>query len=102
MTNKEILLEQMFANKWLNELTDIEVEHLLDMLATSRGFGYKDCQKEYEEKLRWIPIEEKLPENQKIIAKCKSGGNIIANIACGEFAKDQIDYFSITEWRSFL
>ncbi len=25
--------------------------------------GFKDCQKEYEEKLRWIPIEEKLPEN---------------------------------------
>lgn len=21
--------------------------------------GYKDCQKEYEEKLRWIPVEEK-------------------------------------------
>ena len=25
--------------------------------------GFKDCQKEYEEKLRWIPVEEKLPEN---------------------------------------
>lgn len=24
--------------------------------------GFKDCQKEYEEKLRWIPVEEKLPE----------------------------------------
>ena len=27
--------------------------------------GYKDCQKEYEEKLRWIPIEEKVPEIKK-------------------------------------
>ena len=24
--------------------------------------GYLQCQQEYEEKLRWIPIEEKLPE----------------------------------------
>ena len=24
--------------------------------------GYISCQKEYEEKLRWIPVEEKLPE----------------------------------------
>lgn len=24
--------------------------------------GYEQCQKEYEEKLRWIPVEEKLPE----------------------------------------
>lgn len=24
--------------------------------------GYEYCQKEYEEKLRWIPVEEKLPE----------------------------------------
>lgn len=24
--------------------------------------GYEYCQKEYEEKLRWIPIEEKIPE----------------------------------------
>jgi hypothetical protein len=23
--------------------------------------GYKECKKEYEEKLRWIPIEESLP-----------------------------------------
>ena len=34
--------------------------------------GYKDCQKEYEEKLRWIPVEEfefkiKSPENPDII-----------------------------------
>lgn len=27
--------------------------------------GYLCCQKEYEEKLRWIPIEEKVPEIKK-------------------------------------
>ena len=26
--------------------------------------GYDDCRKECEEKLRWIPVEEKLPEKQ--------------------------------------
>ena len=24
-------------------------------------FGYEQCKKEYEEKLRWIPITEKMP-----------------------------------------
>ena len=27
--------------------------------------GFKDCEKEYEEKLRWIPVEEKLPEKMQ-------------------------------------
>ena len=27
--------------------------------------GFRACQREYEEKLRWIPIEEKLPERDK-------------------------------------
>ena len=27
--------------------------------------GYHVCQKEYEEKLRWIPVEEKLPDISK-------------------------------------
>ena len=27
--------------------------------------GFELCQKEYEEKLRWIPVEEKLPENRE-------------------------------------
>lgn len=28
-------------------------------------FGYELCQKEYEEKLRWIPIQEKTPEKDE-------------------------------------
>ena len=27
--------------------------------------GYEFCQKEHEEKLRWIPVEEKLPEKMQ-------------------------------------
>ena len=36
----------------------------LEIFTKSKEYskGYSDCQKEYEEKLRWIPIEEKLPE----------------------------------------
>lgn len=33
--------------KWVSDLIQI---------------GYDYCQQEYEEKLRWIPVEEKLPE----------------------------------------
>lgn len=28
-------------------------------------FGYELCKREYEEKLRWIPVEEKVPEIKK-------------------------------------
>ena len=32
--------------------------------------GYELCQKEYEEKLRWIPVEEELPEiGQRVLLK---------------------------------
>ena len=35
--------------------------------------GYKDCQKEYEEKLRWIPVEEKEPPKDLILMKLSNG-----------------------------
>ena len=38
-------------------ITDSDIWDLSNIQA-----GYDICQKEYEEKLRWIPIEEKLPE----------------------------------------
>ena len=32
--------------------------------------GYSDCKKEYEEKLRWISVEEKLPETgERVLLK---------------------------------
>ena len=36
----------------------------LEIFTKSKEYskGYSDCQKEYEEKLRWIPVEERLPE----------------------------------------
>lgn len=35
--------------------------------------GFKDCQKEYEEKLRWIPTEKELPKNYSaVLAVIKS------------------------------
>lgn len=35
--------------------------------------GYSLCQKEYEEKLRWIPIEEKEPPADLILMKLSNG-----------------------------
>ena len=36
--------------------------------------GFKDCQKEYEEKLRWIPVKEQLPkENGRYLTKSDNG-----------------------------
>ena len=35
--------------------------------------GYDFCQKEYEEKLRWIPVEEKEPPKDLILMKLSNG-----------------------------
>ena len=38
--------------------------------------GYDRACQEYEEKLRWIPVEEKLPERgQKVLVKIKTANN---------------------------
>ena len=71
--------------------------------------GYSDCQKEYEEKLRWIPVEERLPENQELVLvktnrNCVSTaylhGKISGFITYGEEAF--VDFGSITHWRSIF
>ena len=41
-------------------ITDSDIWDLSNIQA-----GYDICQKEYEEKLRWIPVEEKEPESFK-------------------------------------
>ena len=36
--------------------------------------GYVDCKKEYEEKLRWIPIKQRVPnENGRYLTKSNNG-----------------------------
>lgn len=76
---------------------------------------FTQCQKEYEEKLRWIPVSEKVPENNKIVeAKLKKDGHpifffykpenkkwYISKIVLGEVDFLLTDLVPV-EWRSFF
>ena len=48
------------AIEWLNIYSSHKTKETDIFIA-----GYELCQKEYEEKLRWILVEEKLPENRE-------------------------------------
>ena len=70
--------------------------------------GYRACQKEYEEKLRWIPVEEKLPERDiNVIVKRSAPfhkyeltafnrGGVFYSNETGEIIN------KVTHWSSFL
>ena len=79
--------------------------------------GYLCCQKEYEEKLRWIPVEEKLPEKMQTepsvskVVQVKSKNfkepfcafyNHIHNVWLPYPFGSNSQIAGITEWRSFL
>ena len=58
-------------------------------------FGYELCQQEYEEKLRWIPVEEKLPEKQGhylVIAPKSFPKN--CKVVVAEFYEDNNTFYS--------
>ena len=65
-------------------------------------FGYELCQKEYEEKLRWIPVEEKLPKtNSEVLAKDINGDIEKVLFHTINFSiMHNLGY--ITHWRYFL
>ena len=57
--------------------------------------GFKDCQKEYEEKLRWIPVEEKLPEKQgHYLVKAPKSFPKNCIVVVAEFYKDNNTFYS--------
>lgn len=69
--------------------------------------GFKDCQKEYEEKLRWIPIYE--PPKTAELVIVDSGENLHACVAVAffengiwKYANGQKLWFAPRRWRSFL
>ena len=65
MSNLQEKAEKFAQGLW-GDCFDATPEHI------EKGviFGYELCQKEYEEKLRWIPVEEKLPEiGQRVLLK---------------------------------
>lgn len=69
--------------------------------------GFKDCQKEYEEKLRWIPIYE--PPKTAELVIVDSGKNLHACVAVAffengiwKYANGKKLWFAPRRWRSFL
>ena len=57
--------------------------------------GYICCQQEYEEKLRWIPVEEKIPEKQGhylVIAPKSFPKN--CKVVVAEFYEDNNTFYS--------
>ena len=79
--------------------------------------GYSDCQKEYEEKLRWIPVEERLPKKMQTEPSVSK----VVQVKSKNFSEPFCAFYNhlygiwlpypfgsnsqivgITEWRSFL
>ena len=75
-------------------------------------FGYELCKREYEEKLRWIPVEEKLPESHKVevMFKTKKGEFYFGfyGLSCNFYAMlaglldKNIQVDNVTHWRLIL
>lgn len=62
--------------------------------------GYGVCQKEYEEKLRWIQVEERLPnEYDFVIAKSNLGDYYISSYSFNTFHVNMPFKVIITHWR---
>lgn len=78
-------------------------------------FGYELCKREYEEKLRWIPVEEKLPDISKesdiysdvVTVREHDYYSPLAALYSHEY-KQWVSYpnsvvlSNVTEWRRFL
>ena len=96
-------------NEILQKVTLLDVNKYLQNAAHK---GYELCQKEYEEKLRWIPVEEKLPDidsdypnfSVEVHVKNTEQSYVIAYYYFNEerwcFNNNSID--NVTHWRSFL
>jgi hypothetical protein len=63
------------AKKYCNDFASETTNSRHDFLEVCRGFdaGYDYCQKEYEEKLRWISIHEKDAPNEIVQMKLENG-----------------------------
>ena len=69
--------------------------------------GFRACEKEYEEKLRWIPVEEKMPERDKNVLIKRSAP--FHKYELTAFNRDGIFYSNetaekltnVTHWRFF-
>ena len=87
-------------------ITDSDIYDLSNIQA-----GYDICQKEYEEKLRWITVEEKLPEiGERVLLKnefyeyvgflSKNKKDFRALTVEISYSNEKIS--GVTHWRYFL
>lgn len=70
--------------------------------------GYVCCQKEYEERLRWVPVEESKPRTAELVI-VDSGSDLHACVAVAfiengiwKYANGQALWFTPRRWRRFL
>ena len=99
MCNSGEIAHNSDNENWVNELIQI---------------GYDFCKKEYEEKLRWIPIEEKEPPlNEQVILKYDTDEYCIGVLTVYGFYLQPFDPIendfgsiflagTVNAWRSFL
>ena len=68
--------------------------------------GFKDCEKEYEEKLRWIPVEYPPKKAELIILEysgCSNSKNYVIYDFDPEYFEGVFHVNGVAErWRSFL
>lgn len=94
----------------INEMALLKVIPLISLGGKDRNFndrlfytqGAKDCNQKWEEKLRWIPVEEKLPEIDESLSKSELHYSISVEVMNG--VKIQSAYFNTEtgKWRSLI
>ena len=78
-------------------LYNVTLEEVNSYLNESAKQGYELCKKEYEEKLRWIPVGEKLPEIDESLSESDLHYSITVEVMNG--AKIQSAYFNTETWQ---
>ena len=85
----------------MSEMANYKIQLLFDS-------EIEKVKKEYEEKIRWIPVEEKLPESTKfVLCKCEVNGRVDYIVSKYYKSGWQLHVFyskvvKVTHWRSFL
>ena len=92
MVNSGEIAHNSDNEEWVNVLIQIGADFI---------------KKEYEEKLRWVPVEEKLPPlHEDVLLKCESSfidkGCLIHLSGDNMFSSSSGDLDIVTHWRSFL
>ena len=84
----------------MSEMANYKIQLLFDS-------EIEKVKKEYEEKIRWIPVEEKLPESTKfVLCKCEVNGRVDYIVSKYYKSGWQLHVFyskvvKVTHWRSF-